>query len=423
MDLDQDVPLVAGEQVVINHNQVHWQKYLKMCDHLWAKNVRKYIFKIVDPRAKRPFTNPHYTQQEANADPTGTIRSGTPRPAGISSWVSFVDAYQASKSVRFTVDTRYAEVLLAHPEYYCGVYPTGHVRREFLDILNILCLDPDYKSATQLLFPPSAIPPRDADDLSRDHPLKMYRKDQHLAQPSSGPIPPSPKSGTAGATSSKSQPSKAPSTGKASTRSAAPKLVNAAKWKAKAGPQAPDPPPVDSRRAPPKPPAPRPQPPPVDPRGAPPKAAPPQPSPPPTPAAKSKVDPRGDKRPLSADESRRPLLTSGPNSSRMVLSTHDANRRRTDDTRSSVPRSSSYSQGHNDNPVDWSSFRRSHDPLPIGHDPRYRHQAPRADRHQEQGHRGRSPHQSDRDDARSRTRDDQPQQAIGGRWRPKTYHF
>ena len=83
----------------------------------------------------------------------------------------------------------------------------------------------------------------------------------------------------------------------------------------------------------------------------------------------------------------------------------DANRQRTDETRSSAPSSSS--RGRNDNGPDWSQFRGvNHSPMPVGDDPRY-HQRQREDRHRDQRPRGRSPQRTDQDVARSRTPRDQ----------------
>ena len=72
-----------------------------------------------------------------------------------------------------------AEVILAHPEYWTGgTFPIGHVRKDFLAIMDIVCIDPNHKCAAPMLSNPTCVPPENAESLSDQHPgYAQYHRD------------------------------------------------------------------------------------------------------------------------------------------------------------------------------------------------------------------------------------------------------
>ena len=239
-----------------------------------VKSSRSWCFKLTDPRTGRLFTNPSYSADEAKADPTGSIRPGQPRPEGQSSWIGYTDAYRASRAVRYAVDRAFAEVIVAHPEWYVGVFPNGYLRRDFLLQLDVVCTDTT-KNLKDLLGLPKATPSNSA-ELVAQHPLRHYIKDQHL----SGLAVVHGGSTSSQASSSVATIAKPSGKGKGYSRPSSVPAASSASSSSKAPKPSPQP------QAPPKPP-PRPQ-------------------------------NRGDKRPLSRDEPRGPLsvqMRSGPDSS------------------------------------------------------------------------------------------------------------
>ena len=97
------------------------------------------MFGANDPSTDKPFLNPKYSDEEVKG--LG-LKAGVERLAGQSCWVDIADAYSRSEQCRYTIDRTMAEVILAHPEYWTGgEFPIGHLRKEFLDIMNIICVN------------------------------------------------------------------------------------------------------------------------------------------------------------------------------------------------------------------------------------------------------------------------------------------
>ena len=182
-------PVLTNAHVMIDLHQKHWTQYENLVDAKWIKTSRSWCYKLVDPRTGKIFMNPRYSSQEADADPTKSIKVGQARPEGHSSWLGYMDAYRASRSVRYAVDRAFAEVIVAHPEWYVGEFPYGFLRQEFLLQLDIICTT-STKTMKDFLGQPKVAPSNSAALLDQ-HPLRRYIKDQHLSAPStsSGPKP------------------------------------------------------------------------------------------------------------------------------------------------------------------------------------------------------------------------------------------
>lgn len=139
------------QPVTIDESKQHWAMYVKLTKRQWVKSVRNWIWHTIDPDTKKDFTNPNYNDQDEKEDKTGTIRSGQPRPAGVSSYVSMEDAYERSNEARYTIECRFAEILVAHPELYDGIFPNGRVKVDFLKWVDLVLKDESYQSLTPLM--------------------------------------------------------------------------------------------------------------------------------------------------------------------------------------------------------------------------------------------------------------------------------